>query len=75
MIQRYAAMRKTDRCVLSSPTELHDPRTDRLACSIWSWVPDPDGIKAHHFDSRADAKAVLRNMGADLSKVSFHRVG
>ena len=73
MSKRYVAVKKANGHVLSSPSEFREPDTNQLACSIWSWVPDPEGIKGHHFDSRAQAKEVIRAIGTDISQVSFRK--
>jgi len=74
MARRYTTVLKPYGHVLSSPSELHDPESGALACRIWSWVADPDGKRAHHFDSRSDAKAIVRQLGVAMSQVSFRKV-
>ncbi len=73
MTGRYVVTDRSSGHVLSSPTELREPDTNRPACAIWSWVPDPEGNRGHHFPSRAEAKAVVRSLGASLDGVPFRR--
>ncbi len=73
MSGRYVVVERTTGHVLSSPSDVHDPGTGRIALSLWGWVPDPDGRKGHHFASRGDAKGILRSLGRPLSEVSFRK--
>jgi len=73
MSGKYIVLDRTSGHVLSSPTELREPETNRLACAIWSWVPDPEGRSGHHFASRSEAKARVRSLGKSVDKVTFRR--